>query len=113
MNKIKFEHVRIIIYIISIILVILVVSGKIKTSCFWYDNYKILCPSCGLTRATNNILKFNFSDAFKNNAFYTAILFPFLIILLLNDIYVLLKRYIFNKADISYVEILLGYSKYE
>ena len=52
-----FALIRAIIYVISIILVVLVQIGIIKTSCFWYDNYGILCPSCGLTRATKSIIQ--------------------------------------------------------
>lgn len=108
-KKDKFAFVRIIIYIISVILVILVRIGILKTSCYWYDNYGITCPSCGLTRATNNILNLKFKEAFGYNAIYTCSLFPLLIILIINDLYILTKRYILKKADISYIEIILGY----
>ena len=39
----KFGIVRAIIYIISIVLILLVVIGKIKTSCYFKDNFGIIC----------------------------------------------------------------------
>lgn len=112
-KKNKFAFVRIVIYIISIILVILAQIGILKTSCYWYENYGITCPSCGLTRATNSILKLKFKEAFEYNAIYTCSLLPFLILLIINDLYILTKRYILKKEDISYIEIILGYKENE
>lgn len=104
-----FALIRAIIYVISIILVVLVQIGIIKTSCFWYDNYGILCPSCGLTRATKSIIQLKFSEAFQYNAVYTCALF----ILLINDFYTLFQRYVLKRHNISYIEIILGYLKDE
>lgn len=108
-----FALIRAIIYVISIILVVLVQIGIIKTSCFWYDNYGILCPSCGLTRATKSIIQLKFSEAFQYNAVYTCALLPFLIILLINDFHTLFQRYVLKRHNISYIEIILGYLKDE
>ena len=113
MKKIKFDLVRLAIYIISTILVIYVVTKNVKIPCYWNENYGMLCPSCGLTRATKNILQFKFNEAAKNNVFYTAIIVPFLFVLLINDWYIIFKRYILKKKDFSYVEMILGYVKNE
>ena len=61
----KFGIVRAIIYIISIVLILLVVIGKIKTSCYFKDNFGIICPACGLTRATISIIHLNFYEAIQ------------------------------------------------
>lgn len=111
MKKIKFEYVRIVIYVISIILTILTIVGKINLLCYWKENYGILCPACGLTRATISIMQFKFQKAFELNAFYTIVLIPFVLILVLNDLYVIIKRHITKKKDISLVEIMLGEGK--
>ena len=113
MKKIKFDLVRLVIYIISIILVIYIVTKNIAIPCYWNENYGLICPSCGLTRATKNILQFNFYEAIKNNMFYTCIIIPFLFFLLINDWYIIFKRYILKKQDFSYIEMIMGYVKNE
>lgn len=113
MKKIKFEYTRIAIYIISIILAILVVFGKINLLCYWKETYGILCPACGLTRATISILKFDLYNAIEANAFYTIVLVPFVLILVINDLFTIIKRKITKKKDISFVEIMLGEGKIE
>lgn len=113
MKKIKFEYVRAIIYIISLILTLLVFLGKINFSCYYKEHFGILCPACGLTRATINILQFKFIEAYKLNAFYTCVLVPFVTVLVINDIYIILKRHITGIKDISLVEIMLGEKKIE
>lgn len=113
MKKIKFEHIRLIIYIVSVFLSILVALEKIKIDCYWKENLGILCPACGLTRATLNFMKLNFKEALNFNAYYTCILLPLIIILVTNDIYTIFKRYITKKKNISFVEIMLGVNSYE
>ncbi len=113
MKKIKFEHIRITIYIISLILTLLVFLGKINITCYYKENFGILCPACGLTRATANILKLRFREAYELNAFYTCVLIPFVSLLVINDIYIIFKRYITGAEDVSLVEIMLGEKKFE
>lgn len=113
MKKIKFEHIRLIIYIISIFLSILVMLEKIKLDCYWKEKFEILCPACGLTRATLNFMKLNFKEALHFNAFYTCILLPLVLFLVINDVYIIFKRYITKKKDISFIEIMLGVNKFE
>lgn len=113
MKKIKFEYIRIIIYIISLILTLLVFLGKINITCYYKEHFEILCPACGLTRATANILQLKFRDAYELNAFYTCVLIPFVSILVINDIYVICKRHITGIKDISLVEIMLGEKRIE
>lgn len=112
-KKMKFEYVRLFLYMVMIIIVACVVSGSITTSCYFKDNYNILCPACGLTRATINILKLNFIDAYKYNAFYTVVLAPFSLVIIFNDVYVIIKRLITRKKEFSIVEIVLGEAKNE
>lgn len=108
LKKEKFGIVRAIIYIISIVLILLVVIGKIKTSCYFKDNFGIICPACGLTRATISIINLNFYEAMQYNLFYTVVLIPLVLFLVINDVYILIKRFIFKKKGISFVEIIFG-----
>lgn len=107
----KFEYVRIILYIVGILFLIMVAIGKVNIPCFWKENFNIICPSCGITRATKCALTLKFRDALQYHLLYTGIIFPFLILLWVNDIYVITKRRITGKADFSYIEIVCGYAK--
>ena len=69
-------------------------------SCYIYDTLGILCPACGITRATQAIFNFNFLLAIEYNAYYTLVLFPIFMTLLIDDIICI----IFNKK--SFVDII-------
>ena len=103
-----FEKIRLAIYIFAVILIILAVVNNYEGGCYWREKYGILCPACGLTRATVNFVKLNFKEAYSYNPFYTAVLLPFILFLVINDIFVIIKRKITKKDDISFVEIILG-----
>lgn len=113
MKKVRFEYIRLCLYAIMVILVICVANGSLTTSCYFKENYNILCPACGLTRATISILKLNFKDALKYNAYYTLVLAPFSLIIIFNDIYVIVKRLLTHKKELSIAEIILGEAKNE
>ena len=114
-----FEKVRLTIYILSIIIAIVVLFTGYEGNCYWRENYKIICPTCGFTRATISFMKLDFKNAITYNAFYTCILLPFILYLVINDIFVVIQRWIWlrwrrrvrritKKDEISYVEIILG-----
>lgn len=108
MKNNKFNYIRILIYIISVVLVVLVNMKIINIGCFFKDNFGIICPSCGITRATMNIIHLNLGKAIKNNSFYTIVLVPLLMFFVINDIYVFIKRIITRKKDISFIDIILN-----
>ena len=103
-----FEKVRLTIYIISIIIAIVVLITGYEGSCYWRENYRILCPTCGFTRATTSFMRLDFKNAIEYNAFYTCILLPLVLYLVINDVFVIIKRKITKRDEISYVEIILG-----
>ncbi|MCI8518951.1 MAG: DUF2752 domain-containing protein [Clostridia bacterium] len=70
--------------------------------CYIKENTGILCPSCGITRATKEILSLNFPLALEYNAYYTIVLFPIFFILLTDDILCM----IFRKR--SFVDVIFG-----
>lgn len=108
-KKIKiFSYIRLAIYTAAIIAAVMLINGKITTSCYWNDNFHILCPTCGMTRATINILSFNFSEAIKYHAVYTCILFPLTFILVIDDIFIFFKRTITKKSELSIIEKICG-----
>lgn len=108
MNKKRFMIIRMCIYTISIVLTILVAVGKIKTSCFFQDNFGLTCPACGLTRATISLLNLDFKGAVSYNTYYVLVLMPLVIGLVANDVYVFIKRFIMKKKSISFIEIIFG-----
>ena len=103
-----FSYIRLAIYTAAIIAAVMLINGKITTSCYWNNNFHILCPTCGITRATINILRFNFSAAIRYHAVYTCILFPLTFILVINDIFILFKRTITKKQKLSIIEKICG-----
>ncbi|MCI8393644.1 MAG: DUF2752 domain-containing protein [Clostridia bacterium] len=50
------------------------------------DSTGLFCPACGITRATKELLSFNFSLAVEYNAYYTLVLFPIFVVLFIDDI---------------------------
>ena len=109
----KFEYFRIVFYILGVIGLILVAAGQVNIPCSWKENFNITCASCGMTRATKSILMLNFKAAFGYHALFTGVFFPLTVIVLLNDLYVMGKRHITGKEDISFIEIVCGYAKNE
>lgn len=63
---------------------------KILPSCFWKENYNIICPSCGGTRFVISLFHGNLQEAF----FYHPFFFVLLIYLFLIDIIYLLNTII-------------------
>ena len=99
----SFKLIRIIFYIVlAILLILLRFTNILDFSCYINDTFHILCPTCGMTRATIAILNFDFARAIWHNAYYTLILFPIFLILLIDDIVCL----ILNKR--SFVDIIFG-----
>lgn len=97
------KYIRILIYIILLISILLLkYTDLIHGRCFVNDNFGILCPTCGVTRAMKGIANFNFSYAIQKNAYCTLVLFPIFIILLIDDIIsMILKKK-------SFIDIILG-----
>ena len=97
------KYIRIVVYIVILISVILLkYTDLINVRCFVNDNFGILCPTCGITRAMKGIVSFNFSYAINKNAYCTLVLFPIFMILLIDDIIsMILKKK-------SFVDIILG-----
>ena len=98
------KYVRIAIYIsIVILLCILKFSSSASFGeCYINENFGLLCPSCGITRATESLLNFDFSLAITYNSYYTLVLLPMFLIFLIDDIVcmVIKKR--------SFVDIIFG-----
>lgn len=98
------KYIRIIIYIV--ILVLLCILKFMDTStfgeCYINEIFGLLCPSCGITRATESLLNFDFPLALSFNAYYTLVLLPMFLIFLIDDIVCMIikKR--------SFVDIIFG-----
>ena len=64
-------------------------------SCWWSyikESTGFLCPSCGITRATKEILNLNIPLAIEYNAYYTLVLIPIFTILFVDDIICIIIR---------------------
>ena len=102
-NKIL-KYIRIGVYIVFIISIILLKYTNIFNNgrCYINENLGILCPTCGITRATQAIINLDISVAVGYNAYYVFVLLPIFLILLVDDVICM----IINKK--SFVEIILG-----
>ena len=99
-----FKYTRVVLYVILIVVFILLKYTDIINfgPCYIKENLGLLCPSCGITRATKALLNFEFTSAIEYNSYYTLLLFPTLLILFLDDIIcIILKKR-------SLVDIIFG-----
>lgn len=111
MNKRQlFKHIFAVIRIISYFLIIYMIYSLIKNNmrfvCSWNEKFGITCPSCGATRATLYIVKGNLSKALKYNVIYSAIIFPIILILIVDDVLYLTLRLLKITNKNSLFEVL-------
>ncbi len=99
----SFKLIRLFFYLVlAILLILLRFTDIFNFNCYINDTFHILCPTCGITRATIAILNFDFAQAIWHNAYYSLVLFPIFFILLIDDIVCL----VLNKR--SFVDIIFG-----
>ena len=101
------KFIRIAVYFLLIVSwIFLSISGENNFgACYINENFGILCPSCGITRATKAVLSLDFSLAIELHAFYVFVLLPIFLCLLVDDVICM----IFNRR--SLVEIILRWVK--
>ena len=75
--------IKLIIIITEIILSYFILYKNLIILCAFKKTFHISCPMCGITRAFKSILKFNIIKALN----YNILILPFIIILLLLNIY--------------------------
>lgn len=98
-----FKCVRIIIYILILVsLLWLKFTDNTFGECYIAKNLGIQCPSCGITRATKDILDLDFASATRHNAYYVLVLLPTFLVFLFDDIICIFL----DKT--SFVEMILG-----
>lgn len=100
--------VRLMLYLFAVIVAVLCLNEKIYLKCTFIDKFGIECPACGSTRATLAILRGNIISAIEYNAFYSLVIFPLAVFLVLEDVYTVVKRSIFKKSKVSLIEVMFG-----
>lgn len=75
-----------------------------RSFCLFLNVFSINCLGCGLTRAFFNIFRLNILKAISYNPLI-LIVFPLILIIYLNDSYVILKRFVL-KDDFKAESIL-------
>lgn len=101
MKSLKYIKIGIYISILISLCILKFVDASNFGECYINKNFGILCPSCGITRATKAILDLDFSLAITYNAYYVLILLPMFLIFFIDDIICICK----NKK--SFVDIIL------
>lgn len=100
-----FAIIRITVYIIITITIIYLTLQNMRITCDWHTKYGLVCPSCGATRATILFFKGYIIKAFKYNPIYISSILPLFIILVLDDIITLIKRFCGKIKSRSLIEI--------
>lgn len=97
------RFIRIAVYVLLIVSwIFLSISNENNFgACYINENFGILCPSCGITRATKAILSLDFGLAIELHAYFVFVLLPVFLFLLVDDVFCM----IFNRS--SFVEIIL------
>lgn len=107
-NK-KYRYIRLVLYIVLIIFLLLFkYKNIINYECIINKNFNLLCPTCGMTRATKELLNFNLMGAMENHLFYIIVMLPFVSIIIIDDIYCIIKGLFKKKEKISFLEIIFG-----
>ena len=88
-----FKYVRIILYILILAsLLWLKFTNNTFGECYIAKNLGMECPSCGITRATKDLLDLDFSSALKHNAYYVLILLPTFLFFFIDDIICMITK---------------------
>ncbi len=83
-----------------------ILNYLLNTTCAYKNVFGIICPFCGTTRATINILKLNFKEAFM---FHPSTVLLFFLILFLDIYYLLNYKKDLNKKMYNIFFILCSY----
>lgn len=100
---------RIIFYFVFCLFFILLPLDKAEAGslCSWYNLFGFICPGCGTTRAFTNFMHANFARAFLYNPMLTLLLAPWFIFFALQDIYIIILRFLKKTEKLSIVEFYL------
>ena len=105
----KFTIIRLCLYtLLCLFILSLCVFRYMDIPCFFKENFDIVCPSCGVSNATINILKLNFTEAFKHNFIFTTVIFPLSVFLIIEDIVCLFSRRVVKKKSMSLIQVVVG-----
>ena len=86
-------YIRLLFYILiaAILLIVPLETTESGSICLIYHITGHKCITCGMTRAFANALRLNFERAISFNSLI-LIVYPAYLVLLLNDVYVFIKR---------------------
>lgn len=74
--------------------------------CFFERNFHILCPSCGATRAFQQILRLDFAGAVAYNGFFALGIYPILFVIYLQDLILTLLNLLRNENRTTFLFFL-------
>lgn len=86
MKNLKTLRIILYIFIIISLIALKLMGSSLLGECYINKNFGLLCPSCGITRATESLLNLDFTKALSYNSFYVLILLPIFLVLAINDI---------------------------
>ena len=77
-----------------------------ESICLTYKTFKIICPTCGVTRSFLSLLNGDFITSFKYNELFLLIIFPIFLIIIIDDIIIFSLRLLKKTNKFSLVETL-------
>lgn len=112
--RIKFSIIRIITYVICFLIAYSIPLEYIegRSFCIFYNLFGITCLGCGTTRASFNIIHFNFIRALRFN-FIGSIWFTLFLLTIMQDIFIVFKLILTKKnVNLSIIERFLYKMKF-
>ena len=106
MNKKKAIIISILL-VILILLAVLDIFEVIGLPCVFHEYLHIWCPGCGSTRMIRSLLHFEFYQAFRYNPLIFILLFPFGGTILVEIVYFIKNRRLFNISNKIYIVLII------
>lgn len=77
-----------------------------ESICLTYRTFKIICPTCGVTRSFLSLLNGDFITAFKYNQLFLLTIFPIFLTIIIDDIIIFSLRLLKKTNKFSLLETL-------
>ena len=108
-KKTFFSVVRILVYVAFLLFFALIPMEIIEKGslCQWYNTFGIVCPTCGFTRGFSNFMHFDFAKSYMYNPVLTLFAAPAVILIMIEDVFVMIKRWLKKTEEMSFAEFIL------
>jgi hypothetical protein len=108
-KKMIFPLIRILIYVAFLVFFAVVPMELVEKGslCQWYNTFGFVCPTCGFTRGFSNFMHLDFVQSFMYNPVLTLFAAPTVVLIMAQDLFVIIKRWIKKTNELSFAEFIL------